>query len=191
MATTIKKVRRGATLTLWEQSYVPEVLRGISITLRHFFVNLTALALELVTGDKKARKISTIYYPEEPITPPVAYRGRPVLVLGADGKEKCVACGLCEAACPPQCIRIVGGERGDGERYPVRYTLDGTRCIFCGRCEEACPKEAIVMSDDWSGLCEYDRSKMVYEKESLLVPEARLARRIAFIRDKQFGKDRY
>jgi NADH-quinone oxidoreductase subunit I len=191
MATTIKKVRRNVTLTLWEQSYVPEVLRGIFITLKHFFVNLLGLALELVTGDKKNRKISTIYYPEEPVIPPIAYRGRPVLVLGADGKEKCVACGLCEAACPPQCISIVGGERGEGERYPVKYTLDGTRCIFCGRCEEACPKEAIVMSDDWSNLCGYDRSKMIYGKEDLLVPEARLARRIAFMRDKAFGKDRY
>lgn len=191
MATKIKKVRRNVTLTLWEQSYVPEVLRGVFITLTHFFSNLKSLTLELLTGDKKVRTISTIYYPEEPVTPPVAYRGRPVLVLASNGLEKCVACGLCEVACPPQCISIIGGERRNGERYPVKYTLDGSRCIFCGRCEEACPKEAIVMSDDWSGLCEYDRTKMVYEKENLLIPEARLARRIAYIRDKAFGKDRY
>lgn len=191
MSTKVKKVRRNVTLTLWEQSYVPEVLRGMSITLKHFFVNLRGLILEFFSTGKADRTISTVYYPEETLTPPPAYRGRPVLVLGADGKEKCVACGLCEAACPPHCISIIGAERGEGERYPVKYTLDGTRCIFCGRCEEACPKEAIVMSDDWRNLCEYDRSKMIYEKEDLLVPEEKLARRIAFIRDKAFGKDRY
>lgn len=191
MATKIKKVRRNVTLTLWEQSYVPEILRGMIITLEHFFKNLWGLILEFAWSGKEDRKIVTVYYPEESLTPPPAYRGRPVLVLGADGNEKCVACGLCEAACPPQCISIIGAERANGERYPLRYTLDGTRCIFCGRCEEACPKEAIVMSDDWRNLCEYDRSKMIYEKADLLVPEEKLAGRLKFIRDKAFGKDRY
>lgn len=191
MATKIKKVRRNVTLTLWEQSYVPEILRGMIITLEHFFINLWGLILEFAWSGKEDRKIVTVYYPEESLIPPPAYRGRPVLVLGADGNEKCVACGLCEAACPPQCISIIGAERANGERYPLRYTLDGTRCIFCGRCEEACPKEAIVMSDDWRNLCEYDRSKMIYEKADLLVPEAKLAGRLEFIRDKAFGKDRY
>lgn len=191
MSTKIKKVRRNVTLTLWEQSYVPEILRGMLITLRHFFINMWGLILEFAWSGKEDRKIVTVYYPEESLTPPPAYRGRPVLVLGSNGNEKCVACGLCEVACPPQCISIIGAERENGERYPSRYTLDGTRCIFCGRCEEVCPKEAIVMSDEWRNLCEYDRSKMIYEKKDLLVPEEKLARRIAFIRDKSFGKDRY
>ncbi|MBI4666804.1 MAG: NADH-quinone oxidoreductase subunit I [Nitrospinae bacterium] len=192
MATTIKKVRRNVTLTLWESSYVPEILRGMGITLRHFFVNLGALVDEFVFGaGRKSRKIMTVYYPEESVTPPPAFRGRPVLVRGADGMEKCVACGLCELACPPHCISIIGGERPNGDRFPVSYTLDGTRCIYCGRCEEVCPKEAIVMSDDWRNLCEYDRSKMIYSKEDLLVPEARLERRLETIRDKYYSRARY
>lgn len=191
MATKIKKIRRNVTLTAWEKSYVPEVLRGMGITLRHFFINLWGLILEFFWSGKEDRKIVTVYYPEESVTPPPTYRGRPVLVLGKDGLEKCVACGLCEAACPPHCISIIGGERANGDRYPVKYTLDGSKCIFCGRCEEVCPKEAIVMSDDWRNLCEYDRSKMIYEKENLLVPEEKLARRLAVIREKYFGKDRY
>ncbi|VAX23388.1 NADH-ubiquinone oxidoreductase chain I, partial [hydrothermal vent metagenome] len=132
----VKKVHRNAQLTIWEKLYIPEVLHGMSITLRHFAGNITGSVLELFGGPKH-RKVMTIYYPEESLTPPPAYRGRPVLVVGDNGLEKCVACGLCEAACPAHCISIVGAERNDLERYPLSYTLDGSRCIFCGLCEEA------------------------------------------------------
>ena len=190
MAITFKKVDRNVTLTLWEASYVPEILRGISITMGHFFTNLTGLVMDLV-GGRKHRKIMTLYYPEEDPVIPSAYRGRPVLVRRADGLEQCVACGLCEVACPPHCISIVGAERENGERYPLTYVLDGSRCIFCGLCEEVCPKEAIIMSHDWKNLCEYDRSKMIYNKEQLLYPERNLGRRLDTIRDKYFGIKRY
>ena len=122
---------------------------------------------------------------------PVAYRGRPVLVRSKNGIEKCVACGLCEAACPPNCISIIGGERPNGDRYPDSYVLDGSRCIFCGFCEEVCPKEAIVMSHDWKNLCEYNRSKMVYTKKELLYPERNLQKRFDVLRDKYFSAYRY
>lgn len=190
MAITFKKVDRNVTLTLWEASYVPEIVKGVSVTMGHFFTNLAGLALELI-GGRKHRKIMTIYYPEEDPVIPAAYRGRPVLVRGANGLEKCVACGLCEVACPPRCISIVGAERQSGERYPLTYVLDGSRCIFCGFCEEVCPKEAIVMSHDWKNLCEFDRSKMIYSKEQLLYPERNLGRRLDTIRGKYFGIKRY
>jgi len=190
MAIAVKKVDRNVTMTLWERSYIPEMTRGMIITMKHFVVNLAGLVLEVV-GGKRHRKIMTIYYPEENPTVPPAYRGRPALVRGEDGLEKCVACGLCEVACPPHCISIVGGERENGERYPVSYTLDGSRCIFCGLCEEACPKEAIVMSHDWKNLCEHDRSKMIYDKEALLYPERNLKKRLNVIREKYFNVKLY
>jgi len=190
MAITVKKVKREASLTFWERLYIPEILRGMGITLRHFFSNITGLLQEVVGGRKK-RRIMTLYYPEEVPVPPPAYRGRPVLVARGDGTEKCVACGLCEIACPAHCITIIGGERENGERYPVSYTLDGSRCIFCGFCEEACPKEAIVMSGEWQNICEYDRSNMLYDKKALLRPERELSRRLTVIREKYFKKDKY
>ena len=36
--------------------------------------------------------------------PDTAMRGMPVLVQMENGKERCVACGLCEWACPTDCI---------------------------------------------------------------------------------------
>lgn len=190
MAIGIKKVDRNITLTLWERMYAPEIIRGLYITMRHFAVNLWGLALEAL-GRRDKRKIMTVYYPEETLTPPPAYRGRPVLVRAENGLEKCVACGLCEVACPPKCIKITGGERENGDRYPLTYVLDGGRCIFCGFCEEVCPKDAIVMSAEWRELCEYDRARMVYQKEALLYPQRNLQKRINLIRSRYFGVSRY
>jgi NADH-quinone oxidoreductase subunit I len=191
MSGTYKKVNRNVTLTLWERMYVFEVVRGVLITAGHFFPNFVSVTKAYFGGKPADRKIMTIYYPEEKPVLPEAYRGKVVLVRAKDGREKCVACGLCEVACPAKCISIVGGLRDDGTRYPVTYTLNGAVCIFCGLCEEACPEEAIVMSDRYEGLCEYDRKLMIYDKEALLVPEEKLGKRLAYIRRRMYGKWNY
>jgi len=182
-----KRVRKNIELTLWERLYVPEIIRGMYITTRHLIINLIGFVFP---PQGKKRKIFTVYYPEEKLTIHVAYRGRPVLVQREDGKEKCVACGLCERICPALAISIVGGERENKERYPVTYTLDMSRCVYCGLCEEVCPHEAIVMSDEYIGLAEYDRKNMIYPKEKLLVPIAKLKNRIEYVR-KIYGKSNY
>lgn len=191
-----KKVRKNIELTLWEKLYIPEVIKGMVVTTRHFIVNMVGF---IFPPEGKKRKIFTIYYPEEKLSIHIAYRGRPVLVQREDGKEKCVACGLCERICPAFAISIVGGERvrnveldskSEIERYPLTYTLDMSRCVYCGLCEEVCPHEAIVMSDEYQGLAEYDRENMVYPKEKLLVPVAKLQKRIEYVR-KIYGKSNY
>jgi len=190
VAINIKKVDRNVTMTFLERMYIPYMLHGMWVAVRHSAVNMLGFFEEILAGKSK-RRVMTLFYPEEYPEIPPAYRGKPVLVRRDDGLEACVACGLCEAACPPSCISIIGGERDNGERFPVSYTLDGTRCIYCGFCEEVCPKEAIVMSDRFQGLCEYDRSKMIYDKESLLVPRRELQRRLDTIRNKYFSEERY
>jgi NADH-quinone oxidoreductase subunit I len=113
-----------------------------------------------------------------------------VLVALEDGQPRCVACGLCEFACPTDCIHIVPGElEGAGiERYPEVFDLDVSRCMFCGLCEEACPEEAIVMSREVE-LATFDRSAMYYSKKDLLVPAALLEDRLAFLRGEYDRED--
>jgi NADH-quinone oxidoreductase subunit I len=174
----VKKVRSQYELTLWERLYIFEVVRGLAITSRHFFTNLVGFVFP---SPGRKREIPTVYYPEEKVDLPPAYRGRPTLVAREDGTERCVACGLCEKICPAFAISIMGGERDNGERYPVSYTLDLSRCIFCGYCEEVCPKEAIVMSDQYEGLEVTQRGDLIYPKERLLRPAVELEKRIAYI----------
>lgn len=174
-----KRVHRNPELTLWEKIYVPEVVRGLGITTRHFVSNMIGF---VAPPSGKKRSIFTVYYPEEKVELPPAYRGRPVLVAKADGTEKCVACGLCEKICPAKAITIEALENAMGERYPYKYTLDGSRCVYCGYCEEVCPKEAIVMSAEYEGLAERDRRRMIYSKEQLLRSEESVKGRLEYIR---------
>ncbi|MFQ5451752.1 MAG: NuoI/complex I 23 kDa subunit family protein [Nitrospinaceae bacterium] len=185
-------VNRNIEMTWWEKSYLPEIFRGLYITSRHFFLNLFGF-IPFFLGRKKDRRIFTVYYPEETVEFPPAYRGRPVLAQKEDGTPACVACGLCEIACPAYCIDIIpaenSGKQNQVERWPKEFTIDYAVCIFCGNCEEACPEEAIFMSDD----CEIsmlDRKKMKYNKEQLLVPIEQLKDRIEFTR-KMYAKWNY
>jgi len=114
------------------------------------------------------RKRETILYPEEQPYIPPRWRGRIILSRDPDGGERCVACYLCAAACPVDCISLQATEDPDGRRYPEFFRINFSRCIFCGFCEEACPTYAIQLTNDFE-MCEYHRASLVYEKEDLLI----------------------
>ena len=172
----VVKVERKQHLGLLERLYIPMIVKGMATTSRHFFRNMKGF----ITGK---RTTFVVQYPEERVDYPDAFRGMPVLVQLDNGKPKCVACGLCEFACPTDCIAIIPGELEDAgiERYPEVFDIDMSRCMFCGLCEEACPEEAIVMSRE-AEIATYDRESMLYHKRELLVPEELLERRLAFLR---------
>ena len=84
-----------------------------------------------------------------------------------NGKEKCVACSLCAAVCPAQCITVEADENEENEKFARLYQIDIARCIFCGYCVEACPVGALLLTGDYE-LAEYTRAGMIYTKERLL-----------------------
>jgi len=178
------KVKRHEKLGFSERLYLPAIVRALGITSRHFFRNLRGF----ITG--KNRTDFVVQYPEERIDYPDAFRGMPVLVELDNGEPRCVACGLCEFACPTDCISIVSGEIEGAriERYPEVFEIDMSRCMFCGLCEEACPEEAIVMSREVE-IGSYDRESMIFEKQQLLVPESLLKRRLDFLRGEYERED--
>lgn len=152
----IKEVKVG----LWEKIYIPEIIKGLSVTTKHFFRNLL-----------NPEKIVTIQYPDvkRPIAP--VWRGRHRLLTKEDGSLKCVACFMCATACPSKCIYIEAGEHPDPsvEKYPVRFEIDLLRCVFCGMCVEACPKDAIAMDLIILELAGYERKDFILDINKLVV----------------------
>jgi NADH-quinone oxidoreductase subunit I len=110
----------------------------------------------------------TIQYPEQKPYLPPRWRGRIVRTRDPDGQERCVACYLCSAACPVNCISLQATEDEAGRRLPAFFRFNFTRCIFCGFCEEACPTYAIQLTPDCE-MGDYSRASLVYEKEDLLI----------------------
>lgn len=154
---------RRKDLSWLQRTYIPEILKGMVLTMRHMF-----------------RPKFTRQYPEERWNPPPSFRGRPVLVE-EHGVERCVACGLCARVCPALAIEVQAGETTLGkERYPERFEINMLRCIFCGFCEEACPEEAIVMSDEYELV--FTRTEdAIFGKERLLWSTERLKPRLHFL----------
>jgi NADH-quinone oxidoreductase subunit I len=121
-----------------------------------------------VTLRNMLRQPVTIQYPEEKRTPYPRYRARIVLTRDPDGGERCVACYLCSAACPVDCISMQAAEAENGRRYAAWFRINFSRCIFCGLCAEACPTLAIQMSPDYE-MGSRDPLNLVAEKEDLLI----------------------
>jgi len=102
------------------------------------------------------------------------YRGAHVLQRDENGLEKCVACFLCAAACPSNCIFIEAAENTEqtrissSERYAKIYNIDYNRCIFCGYCVEACPTDAITHGHGFE-LATLNATNLVMRKEDMLI----------------------
>jgi NADH-quinone oxidoreductase subunit I len=139
-------MQRIEKMSLWERAYVPEILRGLSVTGYHFWRNLIIHILHSFGLAKSLQAAVTIQYPEQRAVYPDTFRGRHRLTLNENDTANCTACFLCATACPAECIYIEAGEDLTSiEKYAVRYEIDTLRCIYCGLCVEACPCDAIRM----------------------------------------------
>jgi len=146
-----------------------ELLKGMMLTGRYLF----------------ARKI-TVHFPEEKTPQSPRFRGLHALRRYPNGEERCIACNLCEAVCPPLAITIDSEQRDDSTRRTTRYDIDLTKCIFCGFCEEACPVDAIVETR----ILEYHgekRGDLIYTKDMLLAVGDKYEEQIAKDRETDAG----
>jgi NADH-quinone oxidoreductase subunit I len=141
--------------------------------------NIAAIAQGMIiTGKEMFQPTIVENYPDGPGPLKGAkfqerFRGMHVLQRDENGLEKCVACFLCAASCPSNCIYIEAAENTDevrisgAERYAKVYNIDYNRCIFCGYCVEACPTDAITHGHGFE-LATFNASSLVYRKEQLL-----------------------
>ncbi len=103
-------------LTFAEKIYLPAILNGMKITLKHFF-----------------KKKVTISYPEQKKDVAPVWRGQHILKRDENGAERCTACGLCALACPAEAITMVAAERQKGEeKYTGKKSMQlPMRSICC------------------------------------------------------------
>ncbi|MBV5307713.1 MAG: NADH-quinone oxidoreductase subunit I [Desulfobulbaceae bacterium] len=116
------------------------LLIGMGITFREFF-----------------KPVVTVQYPYQTIKMSDRFRGHIELIADEEGKPKCVACGMCERACPSGCISLnsISVETEvDGKvkkkKVLSKYDLDFTKCSLCGQCVENCNFGAIEFSKEYN-----------------------------------------
>ncbi len=117
------------------------LMQGLGITMRNFL-----------------RRKVTEKYPENRGEKTYFERFRAQLKMPHDGNgnNKCVACGLCEKACPNGSISVLKRE----PKVLDAYFYDIGSCMFCGMCVDACPFSAIEFS------AEFEHS--VFNKKKLI-----------------------
>ncbi len=147
-----------AKLTLSQRLYLPEIFGGLRVTIGHLLRNIVRM-----------KGLPTILYPEQKRDYSDRFRGKHILKTRQDGTLKCVACYMCQQACPAECITIVAGEHPTiaYEKYPVVFDIDMLRCVFCGFCVDACPKDAIWMTRDYE-MAFFKREDAVYGIDKLV-----------------------
>jgi NADH-quinone oxidoreductase subunit I len=132
--------------------YIPAAIGGLRRTLGRVF-----------------QPKATLSYPEEVHVPRKGYRGEHRLKKDELGRMKCVACLMCQTACPAECIRIDAAPSPwpDREKIPVAFTIDMLKCIYCGMCEEACPCDAIELTPTFNQVAR-TREDKIYDINRLL-----------------------
>lgn len=131
---------------------IKTVFEGMSITLASMFVTPVTVQypdvdISSVENLKKGYKGPLAGMPDN-------YRGILDVTMAI-----CTACGLCQKACPIDCIiidavkcdktKVMGtsGKEAVKTRTSARFDIDIGKCMFCGLCVMPCPTGAIYHSN--------------------------------------------
>ena len=83
-----------------------------------------------------------------------------------NNEHKCIACGLCQMACPNDSITVtsemVTTEDGKKKKQLVRYEYNIGQCMFCNLCVMACPQDAIRFNQEFENAV-FDKSKLILQ----------------------------
>jgi len=128
------------------------LIKGLKVTFIEFFTKKT-----------------TDEYPENRDKLVMFDRYRGVLTMPHDenGKNKCLACGLCEMACPNDTLKIesemvTDTETGKKKKVLVKYRYELGSCMFCLLCVNACPTNAIAFETNFEHAV-FNKTKLTRE----------------------------
>lgn len=95
------------------------------------------------------------------------FRGRLVFIRNEKQEHNCVACTMCEKACPNGTITITAHMETDPETGKKKKVLDNYRydlgdCMFCQLCVNACNFDAIKFTNDFEHAV-FNRDKLALD----------------------------
>ncbi|MCP4355210.1 MAG: NADH-quinone oxidoreductase subunit I [Proteobacteria bacterium] len=126
------------------------IINGFSVTLGMFF-----------------KTPVTIDYPNNQETPTSATKFEHALMPDDSGKLKCIACRMCEQACPAGAISIKAQEDDKGKSILESFDIDYSKCIYCNLCVQSCPVGSIKDVPCLDSAAKPDKSSFVYNKDKL------------------------
>lgn len=139
----------------------------------NYFKKLQTGIISLATGLKTTmkefftRKV-TEQYPEnrKELVMFERFRGTLTMYHNQANEHRCVACGLCQMACPNGTLNVVSQtietDEGKKKKQLVKYEYNLGSCIFCQLCVNACPHNAISFAQDFENAV-FDRSKLILQ----------------------------
>ena len=139
------------------KEYINGYVSGVKSLLVGMRTSMKVFCQKNVTEQYPENRHTTLHIPE---------RHRAMLVMPHDeeGNNKCVACGLCQMACPNGTIRLTTEMRvtedGKKKKHLVKYEYNLGSCMFCMLCVNACPHHAIEFSNDFENAV-FDKQKLI------------------------------
>ncbi len=139
--------------------------------LKHYIVDFFRALGSLLVGMKTTMREfftrkTTECYPENRATLKLSprFRGTLTMIHDEENHHRCVACGLCQMACPNGTIHVVSRQETTPEGKTVRvldrYEYNLGSCMFCQLCVNACPHQAITFDQEFEHAV-FDRSKLL------------------------------
>ncbi|KAA6349435.1 NADH-quinone oxidoreductase subunit I [termite gut metagenome] len=139
---------------------------------RGYFEGLFHGIASLLIGMKTSIRVFfrakiTEQYPENRTTLKMFDRFCGTLTMPHNEKNehRCIACGLCQTACPNGTIGVISEtiewETGKKKRVLSQYRYDLGTCLFCRLCVNACPHNAIAFDQVFEHAV-FNRTKLVF-----------------------------